>query len=324
MANIEKHGRGLTPDPDRNARELAWWETNGALMASVWDYDDLLSRAVRQDYLNRAKAFLLGGRPGTVLEPGCGSGGIGRLIAGPDCRVTGLDWSRTMLDLARKQAGERGLDAHTQYLDAAGADLDALLQQADGVLIHAFLHHLDAPELAAYLERLRRGLRPGARVWIYEPTFYSQPPAAPVASPRAELQLALAQGLLGALKQHFAQRGLLNTATYDALVELFRQANENGCYLSPKEVPFDIDEFGAQLAGSFTVSGDYWSTINMYAWVLEPHIITDAELRRAAIKTVMPALIQADAALAQDPDYLRATLVRPNHAFHVWECAVPA
>lgn len=324
----DKRTRGLVSDPELDARELAWWQANAALMASVWDYDDLLARAVRQDYLDRAKAFLLQGQSGLVLEPGCGSGGIGRLMAGPDCRVVGLDFSGAMLDLARSQARRSGLDSHTEYLDAAVADLDGLLARADGVLIHAFLHHLDQPELERYLERLRTGLRPGARLWIYEPAFYSHPAAAldqaPVGPrPETEARLALARGLLDALGDHFRSRGLLDTATYDALAALFARAGEQGWYLSPKEVPFDIDEFGALLAERFEVRAGFWATVNMYGWVLEPHLITDPELRRQTLETALPVLRRADEAAARDPGHLRATLVRPNHAFHVWECATP-
>lgn len=324
MTTIPKRTRGTTPDPELNALELAWWQANGALMASVWDYDELLARAVRQPYLDRAKAFLLQGGPGLVLEPGCGSGGIGRFMAGPDCRVVGLDFSEAMLSLARSQAAEHGLAAHTEYLRADQADLDALLARADGVLIHAFLHHLDQPELAAYLDRLRAGLRPGARIWLYEPAFFSEPPETPL-QPRPETaaQLALARGLLDALKAHFGQRGLLDMATYDALVALFVQSGERGWYLSPKEVPFDVAEFGQMLSDRFQTRPGGWATVNMYAWVLEPHLITDPQLRREAIDTVMPVLCRADAAAARDLDHLRATLVRPNHAFHVWECVVP-
>jgi len=324
MTAAARRTRKDVRDPALDRAELAWWNEHAELMASVWDYDDFLSREIRLGYLQQAREFLSGGAPAMVLEPGCGSGGIGRVIAGAKLGIVGFDWSTTMTDLARAGALAAGMQDHCTYmtgtLDACTRELEAV----DGVLIHAFLHHLDGVELRESLGLLRERLRPGARVWIYEPCFHAAPTVgdhAPAEATRRHLELA--EHVLKAAVGHLRERGLVDTTTYDALAELFRTAGENGWYLSPKEVPFDLDDFTGLLGEYFHVSDHYWSTIRMYGWILELHLVTDPELRRTVIRSLAPLLLEADRRLAADQGFVRSTLVAPDHGFHVWECIVP-
>src|SRR4051794_3007935 len=102
---------------------------------------DTVSRAARGQYLTRAKNFFAAIPNAHVVELGCGSGWVGQSICGPDLRITGTDFSQSQIDLARKRARRRRLDAYTDYIVATSGTWPSLRSAPTGILIHAFLHH---------------------------------------------------------------------------------------------------------------------------------------------------------------------------------------
>ena len=196
-----KRTRPSQASPALNAQELAWWEANGALMSRLWDYDDAINRQVRGHYVARARDFLAASGGATILELGCGSGWLGRMLAGPDVNVIGVDFSQNQVDAAAAAAQRNGQAGRCRYLRRDGLEDFGLLNQVDGVLIHAFLHHLDEHELDSALDALKKGLKPDARLWIYEPAFYDTLPANPTSlKPETALQLEASEKLLDTLK----------------------------------------------------------------------------------------------------------------------------
>lgn len=75
----------------------------------------------------RAMAWLLDGLPpdARVLDLGCGPGPDSMLLAARGCRVTALEWSTAMAEVARRTAAARGLadrvDVHTVGLHEVDA-----------------------------------------------------------------------------------------------------------------------------------------------------------------------------------------------------------
>jgi len=318
---LEKRSRPFISSSELNEKELEWWNRNGEFMADAWDYDQMLSSIIRHDYLTKAKRFLSIDKSVHVLEPGCGSGGIGRLIAGPNFHITGIDWSKSVTSIAIQKAYEMNLSEFCNYITADFTQCKHLLEKADGVLIHAFLHHLDDQELDRFLKTLMINLNPNARIWVYEPTFFLESVNTHVSvSPRTQIYLELAQLTIETLNAFYRKKNIFDYLSFERLTNLFQDANKNGWYLSPKEVPFDLYELTNKLEQYFSIQDTYWATVNMYGWAYDTHLIQDVKLRQDVVNTYIKFLVTVDKLLALDEGYLRQNLVKPNHAFHVWEC----
>ena len=121
-----------------------------------------------------------------VVELGCGSGWVGQSICGRELRITGTDFSASQIALARENAARKRLDAFTHYQVATSGVWPSLDRAGTGILIHAFLHHLDGAELDAFFDMLHRNVPPGTQIWIYEPAFYPDPPAGGATDPAAK------------------------------------------------------------------------------------------------------------------------------------------
>lgn len=321
IARAVKHVRHREATPELNTKEHAWWEANGALMSRLWDFDPATNRHIRGHYVARARDFFDAVDGATILELGCGSGWLGRMLAGPGVNVVGVDFSQAQVDAATAVSQREGLDGRCRYLQRYGLEDFDLLNKVDGVLIHAFLHHLDERELDSILDTLKMSLKPGARLWIYEPAFYDTHPESPAPlDPGTALQLEVCEKLLESLKGWLLDKGLVQRQDYDAFLELWAESERNGWYLSPKEVPLEITDFTGRLAKRFRVTGTWWATIRIIGWFFEINLITDPALRTFLVETFLPLLARTDQTLASQEAWLRKVMVRPEHAFHVWEC----
>ena len=107
---------------------------------------------------------------------------------------------------------------------------------------------------------------------------------------------------------------------YDEFLERWGDSERNGWYLSPKEVPLEITDFTARLQSRFRVTATWWATIRIIGWIFEINLITDPALRTFLVETFLPLLVRTDQILAGQETWLRTAMVRPDHAFHVWEC----
>lgn len=97
----------------------------------------------------------------TVLDAGCGSGRVTRLLAErlPNGRVIGVDGSESMVAEARRSLAEFGEPVEIVHSDLLGLELDA---PVDAIFSNATLHWvLDHDEL---FRRLYAALRPGGRL----------------------------------------------------------------------------------------------------------------------------------------------------------------
>ena len=85
-------------------------------------------------------------RPGTrVLDVGCGVGRWCRELAARGARVTGVDFSPTMIAEARRRAAEQGVLEHCRFLVQDLAQLDAG-EKFDLVLSVTVLQHILEPQ----------------------------------------------------------------------------------------------------------------------------------------------------------------------------------
>jgi 2-polyprenyl-3-methyl-5-hydroxy-6-metoxy-1,4-benzoquinol methylase len=102
----------------------------------------------------------------TLCELGCGSGWISRLAARHGVEAEGYDISPDMIEIAREQAAEEGLDVRYETGDMEQLDLGG---RFDTCLLYDALHH--SPRADLVLASARRALRPGGRVLLAEPNW---------------------------------------------------------------------------------------------------------------------------------------------------------
>jgi SAM-dependent methyltransferase len=96
-----------------------------------------------------------------VLELGCGAGDLSLELLRRGARLTALDVSPAMVDLARSRAD--GFDA--TFIVAPAEDTGLPAEAFDVGVGKAVLHHVDVPAAAA---ELRRVLRPYGRAVFFE------------------------------------------------------------------------------------------------------------------------------------------------------------
>jgi SAM-dependent methyltransferase len=97
-----------------------------------------------------------------VLEPGCGSGRMLEALARRGLRVTGIDDSARMLELARARI--EGLPAQVVAADMTDFDLGRVFDGA--VCPINTLRHLSREGTNAHLRAMAAALRPGARYLV--------------------------------------------------------------------------------------------------------------------------------------------------------------
>ena len=123
-------------DVDQGARASVWVEIASYL------YDEL-------------------GRPGVVLDPAAGRGEfINAVPAGERWAVDAYDYDEGTYEAGVKQVVSNIFDA------------DLPVEHFDGVLVSNFLEHLFTQEqVADFLEKIYRSVRPGGRIAILGPNF---------------------------------------------------------------------------------------------------------------------------------------------------------
>lgn len=108
-----------------------------------------------------------------VLDVGCGTGHLSRLMAEHGARVIGIECNRTQLDKARAAdpvADETFVEGIAEEMPAADASIDI-------VVFANSLHHVPIGGQAKALQETARVLRPGGLVYVSEPlaegTFFT-------------------------------------------------------------------------------------------------------------------------------------------------------
>ncbi|MBI2761091.1 MAG: class I SAM-dependent methyltransferase [Chloroflexi bacterium] len=144
----------------------------------AWVGDD----AMQDDFLLPTVQSLLGDVTAQeVCDLGCGQGRIARYLAGRGARVTGIDLSGRMLDLARRreQAEPRGIIYRQDDAHALTGEADSAF---DGVLCYMAL--MDIPDLRQTLRTVSRVLRPdGWFVFSILHPCYNPPPSGELSTP---------------------------------------------------------------------------------------------------------------------------------------------
>jgi 2-polyprenyl-3-methyl-5-hydroxy-6-metoxy-1,4-benzoquinol methylase len=131
-----------TSTAEQDELEHNWWNTNSDLIETIWANSYSIQKAIRLPYLKRMKQFFLKDAkslPVKILEVGCGTGWVCRLIADNDFHVVGTDFSESQINRAKQEALHFKKSEFCTYQLADASTFD---KEYDGVVIHALLHHL--------------------------------------------------------------------------------------------------------------------------------------------------------------------------------------
>ena len=102
---------------------------------------------------------VLGGRPGSVLDLGCGPGLYTERLAGRGCSCLGVDLSPASIEYAEETAAERGLSCTYVCSDVCDADLGS--EHDLVVLLFGELNTFPRSSVPHLLRRVREALRTG-------------------------------------------------------------------------------------------------------------------------------------------------------------------
>jgi SAM-dependent methyltransferase len=132
------------------------WDSSYAGPPAPWDIGRPQPAFVR---LATAGAFT-----GALLDAGCGTGEQTILAASCGARALGIDISPRAIEIARRKAAERGIDASFETLDALG--LDTLGETFDTILDSGLFHVFDDAARARYVTAVHAALRPGGHLHL--------------------------------------------------------------------------------------------------------------------------------------------------------------
>lgn len=130
---------------------------------AIWNWS---SPAGRHRWARRVALFrtVLADSGMKVLEVGCGTGLFTAALADAGCRITAIDISPQLLDLARKR-----VTADNVVFALENAYATSFANSAfDAIIGSSCLHHLD---LDKALQEFHRLLRPGGRIMFTEPNM---------------------------------------------------------------------------------------------------------------------------------------------------------
>ncbi|MFJ3549323.1 class I SAM-dependent methyltransferase [Streptomyces sp. NPDC090114] len=170
-----------THDGDGATTDGVDWDAEAAGFDEEPDHG-LRDPRVRAAWAERLRTWLPG-RPGDVLDLGCGTGSLSLLAAEQGHRVTGVDRSPAMVALAREKLA--GRDAVFLTGDATAPPVGE--ERYDAVLVRHVLWTLPDPDRA--LRHWRDLLRPGGRLVLVEGVWGT---VSPVGIPADRLTALLA------------------------------------------------------------------------------------------------------------------------------------
>lgn len=132
-------------------------------------YDDLVEKTLPDAKLKNDLIRQAAISPGeTVLDVGCGTGILAMRVkrAHPDVNMAGLDIDEQILDIARRKAGEAGLEI--SFHQGTASCLPYPDRSFDRVLSSFVFHHLNSGDKQRAAAEAFRVLRPGGELHVLD------------------------------------------------------------------------------------------------------------------------------------------------------------
>jgi len=125
----------------------------------------LLSRGRIEEVYARV-ADLASASAGSVLDIGCGTGGVSLACAARGCTVTGIDADAEMIEVARAKANRAPITGSVEYIQLAAAEIEDRFEPSSFDAVTACLVFSElSPDQQAYALRIARSrLRPGGKL----------------------------------------------------------------------------------------------------------------------------------------------------------------
>lgn len=242
--------RIIDSDAILDKTEQEWWNTNAEIVEKIWAQSDVIQKTIRLPYLSKMKSFFLSDAksiPVKILEVGCGTGWVCRMIADKDFHVIGTDFSEEQIRIATENSILYNKDKYCTY---KLADASTFQEDIDGVVIHGILHHLSKKELSVFFNALSK-VPSGTKVFLFEPSFFKAPSRNATIFERILNKIIIT--IKGIALSLIKKIGKKDDVLYQAMDTIYKDAEKNGWYISPKEVPFQEGELESYLNPNFSL-----------------------------------------------------------------------
>ena len=143
-------------DAELDRKEMEWWDANAEIIEKIWALNFDFQKLIRLPYLKKAKHFFItnsANKPLNILEVGCGTGWVGRMIADENLHITGTDFSEAQLKIAKEEAKRFNKEDFCKYQLASSTIVS---KDLDGIILHAILHHFTEEELMTFFNELEK------------------------------------------------------------------------------------------------------------------------------------------------------------------------
>ena len=95
-----------------------------------------------------------------VLDVGCGSGVKSKYLVAHGFKVTGIDISENLLDIARREVPQ------SEFKIFSMTDIDSMTETFDGIFAQASLLHIPKKDASSVVKKMARRLIPGGLLYI--------------------------------------------------------------------------------------------------------------------------------------------------------------
>lgn len=133
----------------------SWLDPTMSYSSAIWQEDDDLEAAQRRKWQSLATRL---GSPGSLLEIGCGWGGLSDHFARHGCDVTAISLSNEQLAWARER--------HARSIDFRHQDYRDVEEQFDAIVSVEMVEAVGREYWPSYFDCLARCLKPGGRAAI--------------------------------------------------------------------------------------------------------------------------------------------------------------